>query len=100
MQIPTSAEHLAELLGRNWADCGAYERQAIEDEFRRLTGIDEETRRLRALCVALQAAVVDLLPWASSHAERRRTSLHGNVKFQRIARAEAAIAAAAAELSQ
>lgn len=37
MQIPTSAEHLAELLGRDWTDCGAYERQAIEDEFRRVT---------------------------------------------------------------
>lgn len=61
-------------------------------------GRDEETRRLRTLCVHLQAALIDVLPWAAAHAERRRTSLHGDTKFQRIARAEAAIADATAEL--
>lgn len=35
----TTAQHVAEELGRDWIDCGAYERMSYADEARRRNGV-------------------------------------------------------------
>ena len=41
--LEAAAQELAELCGRAWADCGAYERQDYIDEAQRVSEADELT---------------------------------------------------------
>jgi DnaJ-class molecular chaperone len=46
----TTAQNIAEELGRDWTDCGAYERMSFEDEARRRNEAVEPNRMRYVRC--------------------------------------------------
>jgi hypothetical protein len=59
----TTAQDIAAELGRDWIDCGAYERQSFEDEARRRSEGISENDKIDAAYRAISEIWSDTMSW-------------------------------------
>ena len=80
MDIETQAKQIADELGRDWIDCGAYERESFRDEAcRRLDGKKQPMPKEldRKLFAAALSVITDT--WSDTMSELQRASLANQI---------------------